>query len=126
MAGVYTPSSIAIQDHRLAIKIHERPPCNFVFTCLYALIRSGIRPIPEFEHFPRWAEKSRGFFCHYPLATKILSLSLSERRVGGGAVALVIGIFFSFSLPRVCMSYDTQFTRYSYLFTFFSLAWNFA
>lgn len=120
MAGVYTPSSIAIQDHRLAIKIHERPPCNFVFTCLYALIRSGIRPIPEFEHFPRWAEKSRGFFCHYPLATKILSLSLSERRVGGGAVALVIGIFFSFSLFHESVWVTTHSLLVTVIFLHFS------
>lgn len=76
MAGVYTPSSIAIQDHRLAIKIHERPPCNFVFTCLYALIRSRIRPIPEFEHFPQW---KAAVFVTYPR-----KFSPPQTRVGGG------------------------------------------
>lgn len=107
MAGVYTPSSIAIQDHSLAIKIHERPPCNFVFTCLYALIRSGIRPIPEFEHFPQWK------------AAIFVTIHLPRKFSLPGEESWLSAYFSFFHFLHAPARVTTQFTRY--LFTFFSL-----
>lgn len=107
MAGVYTPSSIAIQDHSLAIKIHERPPCNFVFTCLYALIRSGIRPIPEFEHFPQWK------------AAVFVTIHLPRKFSLPGEESWLSAYFSFFHFLHAPARVTTQFTRY--LFTFFSL-----